>query len=136
MVGGNTWVGTPWAGTPPRQVHPQAGTPPRQVHPQAGTLPRQVHPGRYIPQAGTPPWAGTAPSKYTPRLVHPHGQVPPGSSACWEIRTTSGRYASYWNAFLYLYYLLINSLTCLCFGVMYTCAFNVIFKWKLLQAIK
>ena len=26
---------------------------------------------------------------------------PPWSSACWEIRATSGRYASYWNAFLF-----------------------------------
>ena len=25
----------------------------------------------------------------------------PGSSACWEIRATSGRYASYWNAYLF-----------------------------------
>ena len=24
-----------------------------------------------------------------------------GSSACWEIRATSGRYASYWNAYLF-----------------------------------
>ena len=29
------------------------------------------------------------------------GQVHPGISACWEIRATSGRYASYWNAFLF-----------------------------------
>ena len=36
-------------------------------------------PGRYTPQAGTPP----------------------GSGACWEIRATSGRYVSYWNAFLF-----------------------------------
>ena len=56
----------PWAGNPPRQVHPpgqihpQTGTPPWQAHP----LPRQVHPladtptpgavhaGRYGQQAG------------------------------------------------------------------------------------
>ena len=25
----------------------------------------------------------------------------PGTSACWEIWATSGRYASYWNAFLF-----------------------------------
>ena len=78
------WAGTPPAGTPPARYTPQAGTPPAgtpphgQVHPQAGTPPWQVH-----PPAGTPPWQ-----------VHPH------SSACWEIRATSGRYASYWNAFL------------------------------------
>ena len=64
-------AGTPWD---------QAGTPQtRQVPP--GT--RQVHP---LDRAGTPLWdqAGT----------------PPPSSICWEIRATSGRYASYWNAFL------------------------------------
>ena len=35
--------------------------------------------------------------------IHPPSlqeQTPPRSSACWEIRTTSGRYASYWNAYL------------------------------------
>ena len=29
--------------------------------------------------------------------------LPPGSRACWEIRSTSGRYASYWNAILFRY---------------------------------
>ena len=114
--GGSTWAGTPLGpGTPsgqvppvtrytplgrytPRdQVHPLAwaGTPRDQVHPLAwaGTLRDQVHPpgqahlrdqvhplGRYTPQ-----------TRYTPR-----------GSACWEIWTTSGRYTSYWNAFLSL----------------------------------
>ena len=76
------------AGTPPRQVHPLwAGTPPRQVHPQAGTLhSRYTLLGRYIPlgrytrQASTPP----------PPAMHV------------GIRSTSGWYASYWNAFLFL----------------------------------
>ena len=84
----------------PGQVHPQAGTPPgrynsRQVHPlagtpPAGTPPRQVHPpgqvnppGRYTPQGRYTPRAGTPPT------VHA------------GIRSTSGRYASYWNAFLF-----------------------------------
>ena len=31
---------------------------------------------------------------------YPRDQVHPPSSACWEIRATSGWYASYWNAFL------------------------------------
>ena len=30
----------------------------------------------------------------------PGADRPPLYSACWEIRATSGRYASYWNAFL------------------------------------
>ena len=91
------WAGTPpWPGTP-WQVHSRG-----QVHP----------PGRYTPWAGTPlPQAGT-PRAGTP----PSGQVHPlwagtphhGSSACWEIRATSGRYASYWNAFLF------QNQTCLC----------------------
>ena len=31
----------------------------------------------------------------------PLGADPPLRSACWEIRSTSGRYASYWNAILF-----------------------------------
>ena len=38
----------------------------------------------------------------TPLTRYPQDQVyPPGNSACWEILETSGRYASYWNAFLF-----------------------------------
>ena len=51
------------------------------------TPPGQVHP----PRAGTPHWVGTP---------------PPGSSVCWEIRATSGRYASYWNAFLFKFHVI------------------------------
>ena len=71
---GSTWAGTPQAGTPPGRDSP------RQVPPHlAGTLPPgQVHPlGRYTPsRAGTP-------------LATVHSGV----------RSTSGRYASHWNAF-------------------------------------
>ena len=75
---------TPWTGTPPRQVHPWAGTPPAgtpptpgQVHPQGRYTPRQVLPSQVQPSpAGTPP------------AMHA------------GIRSTSGQYASYWNAFL------------------------------------
>ena len=77
--------GSAWAGTSPRdQVHlPRPGTPPRTRY-----IPRdQVYP----PGPGTPP--GT---RCTPRTRY----TPPRSSACREIRATSGRYASYWNAFL------------------------------------
>ena len=119
-------VHTPLAGTPPLQVHPpgrypQAGTP-SQVHPRAGTPPGrytplwQVHPpGRYTPWAGTPlragtplgrytPQAGTPPGRYTPLWqVHPLGRYTPApETADPGIRSTIGRYASYWNAFLFL----------------------------------
>ena len=57
------------------------------------------------PEADTPlgPEAGTPDT----RDRHPSGSDSPGSrspppqhSAFWEMRTTSGRYASYWNAIL------------------------------------
>ena len=75
--GGSTWVG------PPNQVYPLGRYTPRD----------QVHPlDRYTLDHVHPPWD----------QVHPQDQVhPPGSSACWEIRATSGRYASYWNAYLF-----------------------------------
>ena len=37
--------------------------------------------------------------------THPPGKAdPPLRSACWEIRWTSGRYASYWNAIHVVHY--------------------------------
>ena len=51
--------------------------------------------GGCLPQCmlGYPP--GTDPPP--PRSRHP---LPPWRRACWEIRSTRGRYASYWNAIL------------------------------------
>ena len=101
------------------QVHPPGpGTPlgTRYTPRTRYTLPWDpVHPPgpgtrpwtRYTPWAGTHPWQvhplgpGTSPRSGTP----PSGYTPPGSSACWEIRATSGRYASYWNAFLFSLYI-------------------------------
>ena len=40
-------------------------------------------------RAGTPPWAGTPPAGTPPATVHA------------GIRSTSRRYASHWNAFLF-----------------------------------
>ena len=54
------------------------GTPQAGIPPWAGTPPRQVH----LPWPGTPPWSGTPPATHA------------------GIRSTSGRYTSYWNAFL------------------------------------
>ena len=63
--------------------------------------------------AGIPhtPW-DQAPPEHAPPPAGPQDQTPSGpgtpsprpgtprASACWEIRSTSGRYASYWNAIL------------------------------------
>ena len=48
-----------------------------------------VHAG--IPPDQAPPW-------HPPPTRHPS---PPPRCACWEIRSTGGRYASYWNAILF-----------------------------------
>ena len=80
--------GSTWAGTPP----PEPGAPPRTRYtPWAGTPRDQVHP---LWDQVQPPSPGPA----TPPSTGPGTPLP--SSACWEIRATSGRYASYWNAFL------------------------------------
>ena len=55
-------------------------------------------------QRQTPPWADTpwaeTPWVNTPLDRHPHRQRPPCSVHA-GIRSTSGRYASHWNAFLF-----------------------------------
>ena len=105
---------TPPDQEPPRdQVHP---TPPQTRYPPgSGTPPDQVHPPgpgtpqiRYTPLGpGTPPWI-----RYTPRdQVHtalgpgtpPPDQVHTPRAANSGILSTIGRYASYWNAFLFIY---------------------------------
>ena len=62
---------------------PEAGTPQEQIPPEADP-PEQTPP--------LEPEVGTSPSQHTPQ-----------HSACWEIRATSGWYASYWNAILFLH---------------------------------
>ena len=90
--------------------------------PQGGRVSASVHagihsPGANTPQEQTPPPLGadTPPRSRPPRAdTHPRSRHPPGSRppqsrhtapSPWEadcsIRSTSGRYASYWNAFLF-----------------------------------
>ena len=60
--------------------------------------PGQVPPSRYTPgQVHPPPQTGTPLGRYTP------GQVPPATVHA-GIWSTSGQYASHWNAFLYTLY--------------------------------
>ena len=66
---------------PPTSRHPPSRHPPR-----SRPLPEQTH----TPEQ-TPPWEQTHTS--------PGADTPP-RRACWEIRSTRGRYASYWNAIL------------------------------------
>ena len=63
------------------------------------------------PPPGTPPRPGTpSGTRYPPDQVHPRDQVhPPRTRSTPQdqvhspgIRTTSGQYASYWNAFLFI----------------------------------
>ena len=71
---------------PREQTPPQEQTPPREQTPPWEQTPP---PGRHTSQEQTPP-----PRSRPPQSRHPSG-----------IRSMSGRYASYWNAFLF--YLLI-----------------------------
>ena len=69
-------------------------THPQSRHPTGADTPWSRHP----PEQTPPPRADT---HHPPRSKHPPGaDTSPPCSACWEIRATSGRYASYWNAFL------------------------------------
>ena len=47
-------------------------------------------------------WGGVSPSVHAGIHTPPSKQTPPHHSACWEIRTISGRYASYWNTYLFM----------------------------------
>ena len=83
---GGTWSG-PRGGT--WQTPPRPGTPPPRD--QTRHTPPQTRP----PQDQTPPQPGTPPLLPPDQTPPPPDQTPSRSS------TTSGRYASYWNAFLF-----------------------------------
>ena len=73
-----------------------------------GGLPQYML-GYHIPPLGadTSPVADTPQSRQPPRAGIPPGSRPPREADS-GIRSTSGRYASYWNAFL-LYFLLLRA---------------------------
>ena len=95
-----------------RQTPPRQGEPPQDQadnSPLAGRTPHQTKqtplrpdrpppgPGRHPPTKQTPPAGKTppGPGRHPPRPSRP----PPREEDC-SIRSMSGRYASYWNAFL------------------------------------
>ena len=116
-------------GYPPEQTPPGADThdtpPPGQQTPPGADIPPR---GRHTPRADTPqeqtPLHGSRhplQSRHPPEQKPPRGRHPPGADtplgadppkpptppgADTSIRSTSGRYASYWNAFLLFYSLL------------------------------
>ena len=118
----------PRADTPQEQTHPPEADTPQSRHPQEKTPPTSRHPTKRrhpqgqtpprtdTPQEQTPPRADTPKSRHPQRAdthpeeqtyfpksrntpsradTHPREQTPP-KSHCY------GRYASYWNAFLFL----------------------------------
>ena len=70
--------------------------------PGPGTPLDQAPPRPGIPPGSRPSWPGTPLDQASPQTRHPPrpGIPPTQSRAYWEIRSTSGRYASYWNAIL------------------------------------
>ena len=53
------------------------------------------------PDIPLPPGPGSAPDQAPPEQTPTPGPGTPLRSAYWEIRSTSGRYASYWTAILF-----------------------------------
>ena len=109
----------PGPGTPPWSRHPPPGADPLGADPLGADTPRADTPRSRCPLEQMPPRADTTPpgADTTPLSRHPPKQTPPPRSrpdipsgnrhpppfhrrACWEIRSTRGRYASYWNAIL------------------------------------
>ena len=88
---------------PPGTRPPQTRAPPRTRHPPDQTPPDQTPP-RPDPPDQTPP-EQTPPDQKPqvldtpPEQTPPSGTRPPLEADC-SIQSTSGRYASYWNAFL------------------------------------
>ena len=105
---------TPLEQTPPEQTSPQEQIPPweqtppiDQTHNLGADTPQSSQPPPLpradTPQEQTPPRADTPPgSRHPPDQTPPPGsRHPPPREADSSIRSTSGRYASYWNAFLF-----------------------------------
>ena len=92
LTGGRGYL-TPPGSRPPRSRHPPQSRPPQSRHSLAmeADTPCSRHPPEQTPpQSRHPP-----PPEQTPR-----SRNPPTPRVCCEIRSTRGRYASYWNAIL------------------------------------
>ena len=98
--------GDPPEGDPPGRRHPpEGGTPGKETPWKKTPLPQEGDfPEGGTPLEGDPTGKETAPRRRHPperrpprRRTPPEGGTPPG------IRSMSGRYASYWNALLFLF---------------------------------
>ena len=89
---------------PPGTSPPEEQTPPDQSHPTGTDPPPQTRPPREqaLPWDQTPPGADPSREQTPPRTRPPWEQTPPPPPGNSSIRSTSGRYASYWNAFLWI----------------------------------
>ena len=83
----------PWEQTPPPEQTPPKQTPPRADNPQEQT-----------PLPGSRPPEQTPSRPDTPRTDTPWEQTPPRCRACWEIQSTRGQYATFWNAMLFSFF--------------------------------
>ena len=110
---------TPQEQTPPKSRHLPEQTPPKSRHPPRADTPQEQTPQEQTPPKSRHPPEQTPPpksrSRPTPKgevegdqiQVHTQGgnwggsDLTPQRRACWEIRSTRGWYASYWNAFLF-----------------------------------
>ena len=88
--------------TPPQeQTHPPLGA---DTHPPGADPPSRHPPGADTPREQTPPRSRHPPDQPPQNQTPPQTRHPPRKADC-SIRLTSGRYASYWNAFLFTRYI-------------------------------
>ena len=96
---------TPWEQTSPLEQTPPLGADtPQSRHPWSRHPPEQTPPGADSPQEQTSPGANTSLEQTPPQSRLPGSRPPWEQTPPWEadsgIRSMSGRYTSYWNAFL------------------------------------
>ena len=100
-----------WADNPPRSRTPPRPDTPRTRHPLGEDTPLEQNPPDQTPP---PPRSRTPPPDHIPHPPYQTPPTPPGPDTSLEadtpsreadssIRSTRGRYASYWNAFLFRY---------------------------------
>ena len=100
MLGYPPRADTPPRADPPRSRHtPEQTHPPEQTPPWSRHLPR--HPPEQTPSGADTSQADTPQSRHPPASRHPSPEQTPPWEADSSIRSTSGQYASYWNAFLF-----------------------------------